>query len=133
MLNVPWFLSKIEKVIKVTYKSFKIKEMGYGGQGMKRRSSNIKPRKFLSKRSNPDGGGGDARNSQNIGDHYHIKRRDFSLLCEKKYSGIDKQRIRAKRLNQKHIQNIGFGIGLVLVTILVVLIFHYLNTKLNWF
>ena len=107
--------------------------MGYNGLGMQRWISNMKPRKFLSKRSKPDGGGGDARHTQDIGDYYHINKRDFSRLSQKQYSESDKAKIRAKLLNQKHMQNIGFGIGLVIILIMVVLLFHYFNTKLNWF
>ncbi|WP_340113388.1 hypothetical protein [Maribellus mangrovi] len=107
--------------------------MGYNGMGYQRWIATMKPRKFLSKRSKPDGGGGEARRSQDIGEFYHIKKRDFSTLGKKKYSESDKKRILSKLINQKHIQNIGFGIGLIIVAILVALIFHYVITKLNWF
>ena len=107
--------------------------MGYNGMGYQRWIATMKPRKYLSKRSKPDGGGGEARRSQNIGEFYHIRKRDFSTLGQKEYSESDRKRIRAKMINQKHIQNIGFAIGLLIVVILVALIFHYFNTKLNWF
>ena len=57
--------------------------MGYNGMGYQRWIATMKPRKFLSKRSKPDGGGGDARHTPDIGDYYHIDKRDFSWLRQK--------------------------------------------------
>ncbi|WP_167609974.1 hypothetical protein [Maribellus sediminis] len=107
--------------------------MGYNGMGYQRWIATMKPRKFLSKRSKPDGGGGDARHTPDVGDYYHISKRDFSWLRQKKYSQSDKRKLRAKLFQQRHQQNIGFTIGIVFTFLAVLLLVLYLNHKLNWF
>ena len=101
--------------------------------GMQRWISTMKPRKFLSKRSKPDGGGGDARVTPDIGEYYHINKRDFSWLRQKKYDQNDRRKLRAKLFQQRHRQNIGFSIGMAITFLAVIVFFLYLNHKMNWF
>lgn len=107
--------------------------MGYNGLGMQRWIFTMKPRKFLSKRSKPDGGGGQARQSQTAGDYYHIEKRDFSWLKRKKYSENNKRIIKAKLFKQRQQQNIGFAIGIAFTFLAVLTLLLYLNQKMNWF
>lgn len=107
--------------------------MGYNGMGYQRWIATMKPRKFLGKRTKPDGGGGDAPRSQSVESLYHYGKQDLSYLQQKKYTEINRRKLLAKLLKERHRQNIFLAVGLVLVFILVAYIFIYLNHKLGWF
>ncbi len=107
--------------------------MGYNGLGMQRWISTMKPRKFLGKRSKPDGGGGDAPAGSKVSSFYHIKKRNFDKLKSKKYSKAYRQQLKEELddENKKSYQNMTASI--VIAIIFVLLIIAYFNSKLNWF
>lgn len=107
--------------------------MGYNGLGMQRWISTMKPRKYLGKRSKPDGGGGSPSAGTEVSSYYHIKKRDFSFLKNKTYSDGYKKELQSKLKADKRNNNrkiiLSVGIGLV-ITLLVI---AYFNDHLNLF
>jgi len=107
--------------------------MGYNGLGMQRWISTMKPRKFLGRRSKPDGGGGEASAGPDINSYYHIKKRDFSWLRSKVYSKAYRQQLNAEleedKKNSYRLMVISVFVGLIFILILGA----YFNSKLNWF
>ncbi|WP_372651104.1 hypothetical protein [Draconibacterium sp.] len=107
--------------------------MGYNGLGMQRWISTMKPRKYLGRRSKPDGGGGAASIGPEVNSYYHIKKRDFTFLKNKTYSDSYKKELRSKLKDETKINNrkimMSFAIGLVIVF----LIFVYFNDHFDLF
>jgi len=107
--------------------------MGYNGLGMQRWISTMKPRKFLGKRSKPDGGGGEPSAGPSVSSYYHIKKRDFSRLRSKVYSKAYKQQLNAEldedKKNSVRLMIISVFVGMIFILILGA----YFNSKLNWF
>lgn len=107
--------------------------MGYHGLGMQRWIFTMKPRKFMGKRSKPDGGGGDASRSRDVEDLYHYGDQNLDYFKQKNYSESKRRRLRAKLLKEKHQQNLFLIIGLIVVFVAVTILFIYLSYKLTWF
>jgi hypothetical protein len=108
--------------------------MGYNGMGYQRWIATMKPRKFLGKRSKPDGGGGESVLKRDIRDYYHLNKGNNLLNVRKRaYPEGFKRKLNHDQEyeNQKQVQ---FKFISLLISIVVVfLIFWYLNTKLGWF
>lgn len=107
--------------------------MGYSGLGMQRWISTMKPRKFLGKRSKPDGGGGSAPMDINASSFYFLKKRKLNRLAKKKYSEKYKQELnlQLKRDRQKLI--ISYVISILITASLLIIFLFWLNTKLFLF
>ena len=106
--------------------------MGYNGMGYQRWIATMKPRKFLGKRSKPDGGGGDAPRGRDVESLYHYGELDMTYYREKKYTEKNRRGLLAKLLKERHRQNIFLFVGLILTVFVVALFFVYLNSKFNF-
>ena len=107
--------------------------MGYHGLGMQRWIYTMKPRKFLGKRSKPDGGGGEAEYNLDINSFYHLKPNKLGWLLSKKYTQKQKtqffNQLKNERKKSIYVYLLSFMISCTLLFILV----YYLNAKLGWF
>ena len=106
--------------------------MGYNGMGSQRWIATMKPRKFLGKRTKPDGGGGGPRRGQDVESLYHYGTQDLTYLRQKKYTEKKRRSLLSKLLKEKQQQNIFLIIGLIVTFLVVVLFFVYLNGKFNF-
>jgi len=68
--------------------------------GYQRWIATMKPMRFLGKRSNPDGGS-EAPRSKKVEDYYHLGKRNFNWLRQKKYSSSDRITLLVKLTEQK--------------------------------
>lgn len=103
------------------------------GMGMQRWISNMKPRKFLGKRSKPDGGGMKPHFEQDINDYYHLKENKLQNLLQKKYAAKDKQKIKDQFEAEEQKNTKNNWLSLVISIVVVASIFFYLGFKLDWF
>ena len=78
--------------------------MGYSGLGMQRWISTLKPRKFMAKRSKPDGGGVDGVNGPSINDYYHLKPNKLDNLLKKKFSPAYRKKLESEIREENHKQ-----------------------------
>ncbi|WP_297088581.1 hypothetical protein [uncultured Draconibacterium sp.] len=107
--------------------------MGYNGLGMQRWISTMKPRKYLGKRSKPDGGGGEPSSGPGVSSYYHIKKREFSILKSKTYTERYKQKLQSELLEERKSGYRTIVLSIITGLLIVVLLFVYFNPKLNWF
>ena len=102
--------------------------------GYQRWIATMKPRKFLGKRSKPDGGGGESVLKRDIRDYYHLKQGNNLVNIRKRaYSAVFKRKLNYDLQHENHKQIQFKWISLMISILLVGLIFWYLNTKLGWF
>ena len=94
--------------------------MGYCGLGMQRWISNMKPRKFLSKRSKPDGGGMEHISNQSIEDFFHLKKNNLENLLKKKYSLQYQEKLK-KQIISEHRRNIIFTLLSIIISVVIFL------------
>ena len=107
--------------------------MGYMGFGMQSWISKLKPRKFLGRRSKPDGGGGEKIITRDIEDYYTLKNSSLSNLLKKKYKGIYKTRLHRRLLRERHKQNIYLWLSFFIALIITISLLYYLSTIFDWF
>ncbi|WP_297096049.1 hypothetical protein [uncultured Draconibacterium sp.] len=107
--------------------------MGYNGLGMQRWISTMKPRKYLGKRSKPDGGGGSPSAGPEVGNYYHIKKRNFSFLKSKIYSDSYKKELRSKLEEERKNSNRKIMLSIAIGLVIVLLIFVYFNDHFDLF
>ncbi|MDX8338329.1 hypothetical protein SLH46_03975 [Draconibacterium sp. IB214405] len=105
--------------------------MGYNGLGMQRWISTMKPRKYLGKRSKPDGGGGAPSAGPEVSSYYHIKKRNFSVLKSKTYTESYKKQLRSKLAEDKRNSNWKIVISIAIGLVIILLLFVYFNDRLN--
>lgn len=107
--------------------------MGYMGFGTQRWISTLKPRKFLGKRSKPDGGGVDAEHRRDLSTYYHLEKNDLKNLGRIKYTPKFRRKLRSQIRNEKKKQTLYMVLAFSIATTMLVLLFSYLNDKFTWF
>lgn len=107
--------------------------MGYMGLGMQRWISTMKPRKFLGKRSKPDGGGMDSHFNRDINDFYHLNPVKLDNLAKKKYSGKYRLKLAKQLKAENRKQFIYFIVSLIISLILLYFIVLFLRNNFDWF
>jgi len=99
--------------------------MGYNGMGYQRWIATMKPRKFLAKRSKPDGGGMEHISNQEIEDFYHLKKNKLENLLKKKYS-LEYKASQKKQFKIEHQRNLIISVISVIISVLLfLLLLHY--------
>ena len=107
--------------------------MGYNGMGFQRWIVTMKPRKFLGKRSKPDGGGGEPGRQKDIRDYYNLNENKLENVIARKYSAEYKKRLN-KWLDQENETQFRYKIISILISlVLVALIFWYFAINFDWF
>ncbi len=99
--------------------------MGYSGLGMQRWISNMKPRKFLSKRSKPDGGGMEHFTGRDISEYYHLNENKLENLLKKKYSPKYRLQQQKKFIAEQRTNFIKTLIG-ILISILILVLLYFI-------
>ena len=107
--------------------------MGYNGLGMQRWISTMKPRKYLGKRSKPDGGGGSPSAGPEVSSYYNIKKRNFSILKSKTFSDSYKKQLRSELEEETRNDNRKIILSIIAGLIIILLLFVYFNDRLNLF
>lgn len=107
--------------------------MGHNGLGMQRWISTMKPRKYLGKRSKPDGGGGAPPAGPEVSSYYHIKKRNFSILKSKTFSDSYKKQLRSELKEETRKDNRKIILSIAVGLIIILLLFVYFNDRLNLF
>ncbi|MDX1283431.1 MAG: hypothetical protein R3182_00390 [Draconibacterium sp.] len=107
--------------------------MGYMGLGMQRWISTMKPRKFLGKRSKPDGGGGESKIGVDINEYYHLEENKLENLRKKKYSSSYKSKLNKELSRENRKRIIFLVLSCILIIVIFFFLFSYLNQKLDWF
>lgn len=107
--------------------------MGYNGLGMQRWISTMKPRKYLGKRSKPDGGGGAPSAGPEVSSYYHINKRNFSFLKSKTYSDSYKKELQSKLEEETRNDNRKIILSIIVGLVIIFLLFVYFNDRLNLF
>lgn len=107
--------------------------MGYMGLGMQRWIFTLKPRKFLGKRSKPDGGGGESHSGIDIQEFYQIEKHVSGLMRKKDYPAAYRKKLLNMLLFEKQHQRIVLFLALLISVILLCLLSLYLNQKMHWF
>ena len=107
--------------------------MGYMGLGMQRWIFTLKPRKFLGKRSKPDGGGGESHSGIDIQEFYHIEKHVSVPMRKKEYPPAYRKKLLHKLLLEKRHQRIAIVIALMITLSSLIMFSLYLNQKMNWF
>ena len=107
--------------------------MGYHGLGLQRWIFTMKPRKFLGKRSKPDGGGGETGVKRDIHDYYHLKKNNLENLNKKVYSESYKKSLNKSLEEENKKQTILKILSLIITVVAVFLLFWYFNSKFAWF
>ncbi|QGY43299.1 hypothetical protein GM418_06385 [Maribellus comscasis] len=107
--------------------------MGYNGLGMQRWISTMKPRKFLSKRSKPDGGGMEHLSNQEIEAYFHLKKNKLDKLLKKKYSLQYKEKLK-RQISDEHRRNTIFTLLSIIISFgILLLLFFYFGAKMQVF
>ncbi len=107
--------------------------MGYMGIGMQSWISKMKPRKFLDRRSKPDGGGGEKLATRDIEDYYTLEKRSLKNLLKKQYGGKYKRQLHKQLQKESHKQNIYLVLSFAIALIIIVLLILYFSSIFNWF
>ena len=107
--------------------------MGYNGMGYQRWIATLKPRKFLAKRSKPDGGGMNNISGRDINDYYHLKPNKLENLIKKKFSPAYRKQLESK-INEESQKQIILNIfSLTTAIILVIAFLIFLMSKFDLF
>lgn len=107
--------------------------MGYNGMGYQRWIATMKPRKFLGKRTKPDGGGGESGNKRDIRDYFHLNPNSLENVNTRYYSPNLKKKLN-KDLDKENENQFRYKILSILISIiLVALLFWYFAEKFAWF
>jgi len=107
--------------------------MGYMGLGMQRWIFTLKPRKFLGKRSKPDGGGGENHSGIDIQEFYHVGKHVSVPMRKKDYPSAYRKKLLHKLLAERQHQRIVLILASLISIMLLILLFLYLNQKMHWF
>lgn len=107
--------------------------MGYNGMGYQRWIANLKPRKFLSNRSKPDGGGMENIIRQDINDYYHLRPNKLDNLLKKKFSPDYRTKLKSEIKKEHHKQNIFNVISITIAVLFIVAMFVFFSSKFNLF
>ncbi|MEN8118601.1 MAG: hypothetical protein ABFS16_16580, partial [Bacteroidota bacterium] len=107
--------------------------MGYNGLGMQRWIYTMKPRKFLGKRSKPDGEGADPAQTREIGDYYHLNKNKLENLQKRKYTGKYKRLLHKQLEVETRKQKLYSILSSIIILTAFILFIFYLNSKLEWF
>lgn len=107
--------------------------MGYNGLGMQRWISTMKPRKYLGRRSKPDGGGGAASVGPEVSSYYHFKKRNLSYLKSKRYSEGYKNLLQSQLELARKKDNRMIIISVLIGLVIILLLFVYFNSHINLF
>lgn len=106
--------------------------MGYSGLGMQRWISTLKPRKFMAKRSKPDGGGIDGDSGPSIGDYYHLKSNKLENLQKIKFTPGYRKKLESEIREENHKQFILNIISFAVAVVFIISILAFLIIKFNW-
>ncbi len=107
--------------------------MGYNGMGYQRWIATLKPRKFLAKRSKPDGGGMDSLFERDINDYYHLKSNKLENLKNKEFPPEYREQLEKEIKHRKRKQIYTYGISLLITIIVFVSLLIYLSKSFEWF
>jgi len=107
--------------------------MGYMGLGMQRWISTMKPRKFLGKRSKPDGGGVENHFTRDINDYYHLKAAKLDNLAKKEYSGKYRLKLTKQLKVENRKQVAYFIVSLIISIILLYFMVLFLRNNFDLF
>lgn len=107
--------------------------MGYNGMGYQRWIATLKPRKFLAKRSKPDGGGMNNISGRDINDYYHLNPRKLENLLKKKFSLTYRKQLDSQIKEESHKQFIFSIFSLTIAVIIVIAMLVFLMSKFDLF
>ncbi len=107
--------------------------MGYNGMGYQRWIATLKPRKFLSKRSKPDGGGMEHLANRDIEDFFHLEKNNLENLLKKRYSKTYKQFQKEKFNKEQQTAALQSGVSIIIALVLVITLVFYIGGKMNLF
>ncbi len=96
--------------------------MGYNGIGYQRWIATLKPRKFLGKRSKPDGGGMDNPFGHDINDYYHLKSAKLDNLAKKEYPIKYRLKLQKQFQAEKRKQILNIIISLIVAAVILLFI-----------
>lgn len=103
--------------------------MGYNGMGYQRWIATMKPKKFLQKRSKPDGGGMKNDTGTEIRDHFHLHKNNLENLLQKKYSISYKLALDKKFRSENKRNRLVNIVSLVISVVILAAIFFYIAAK----
>lgn len=107
--------------------------MGYNGMGYQRWIATMKPKKFLQKRSKPDGGGMKNDSGAEIRDYFHLKKNNLSNLLQKKYPKEYRSVLNANFRKERKRNLILNLISILVSAVLLISTFLFLASKMGWF
>ena len=107
--------------------------MGYNGLGMQRWIFTMKPRKFLGKRSKPDGGGGESHAGINVQSYYHFEKHLPETPRTKDYPPAYRKKLLKQLVAEKRHQHIIIFLVFLVLLLAIVFLLVYLNHKIHWF
>lgn len=103
------------------------------GLGMQRWISTMKPRKFLGKRSKPDGGGVENPFNHDINDYYHLKSVKLNNLGKKKYPLKYRLRLTKELRTEKRKELAYFMVSLLIALVILFFILLFLKNNFGLF
>lgn len=107
--------------------------MGYNGMGYQRWIATLKPRKFLSKRSKPDGGGMDKMFQQDINYYYHFNSNSLQNLKNIKISHKYRKQLDNEIKTERRKTYLFNTISLVIALAVCISVLIYLLKSFEWF
>lgn len=107
--------------------------MGYNGMGYQRWIATMKPKKFLQKRSKPDGGGMKNDSGTEIRNYFHVQKNNLENLVQRKYSESYKSAVNQKFQTEKRRDLLINLISLIISIIIIAAVFFYMASKMGWF
>ena len=107
--------------------------MGYHGLGLQRWIFTMKPRKFLGKRSKPDGGGGKNHAGQDISNYFHVDKKELENLLQLPYPPRYKSELLNRLIKDRKRERIFTIACFLLASIITSCILIYLLRLFEWF
>ena len=99
--------------------------------GYQRWIATLKPRKFLARRSKPDGGGMENKMGHDINDYYHLKPRKLDNLLKKKISPAYRKQLESEIKEEHHKRFLFDILSFIIAVLLIIVLLAFLSSKFD--